>query len=76
MSNSGEQPHEFEVLNPSNEPIGEVAAVEKGDSGGATITFEEAGTYSYQCILIDPESKQPHTVLGMVGTFQVSEAAG
>lgn len=75
MSNSGEQPHEFEVLNPSGEPIGEVAAVAKGESGGATVTFEEAGTYSYQCILIDPDSMKEHTELGMVGTFEVAEPA-
>ncbi len=75
MTNSGDQPHEFEVLNPSNEPIGEVAAVAAGGSGGATVTFDEAGTYRYQCILVDPASEKAHTDLGMVGTFEVSEAA-
>lgn len=75
MTNSGEQPHEFEVLNPANKAIGEVAAVEKGESGGATITFEEPGTYHFQCILADPNTKKLHSELGMEGTFEVAEAA-
>ena len=76
MTNSGDQPHEFEVLNPLGEPIGEVAAVAKGKSGGATVTFDKAGTYSYQCILIDPETVKAHTDLGMIGTFKVSAKQG
>lgn len=75
MTNSGEQPHEFEVLDASGEPLGEVAAVEKGASGGATVTFDKAGTYTYQCILIDPASDKEHTDLGMIGTFEVKAKA-
>ncbi len=74
MTNRGEQAHEFEVLDPSDEPIGEVASMDPGDSGGATISFDEAGEYVYQCILIDPETQQPHSELGMKGTFQVPPA--
>lgn len=72
MTNTGEQPHEFEVLDPSGEPIGEVAAVDPGDSGGATVSFETDGTFTYQCILIDPETGMKHTMLGMTGTFEVA----
>ncbi len=72
MENTGDQPHEFEVLDPDGEPIGEVAATNPGDSGGATMTFTSPGVYTYQCILVDPESGKPHTELGMIGTFDVA----
>lgn len=74
MENTGNQPHEFEVLDPKGDAIGEVAAVEKGKTGGATVTFEKAGTYTYQCILVDKASGKKHTMLGMTGTFEVSSA--
>ncbi len=74
MTNAGEQAHEFEVLEPSDEPIGEVAATNPGDSGGATMTFEAPGVYTYQCILVDPDTGKPHTELGMIGTFEVTDA--
>ena len=73
MTNAGEQPHEFEVLDPDGEPIGEVAATDPGESGGATMTFTAPGVYTYQCILVDPATSQPHTELGMTGTFDVAE---
>jgi plastocyanin len=72
MTNTGEQPHEFEVLDPNDEPIGEVAATNEDESGGATMTFESPGVYTYQCILVDPASGKPHTELGMTGTFEVT----
>jgi len=72
MTNEGEQPHEFEVLDPDDEPIGEVAATNPGDTGGATMTFEAPGVYTYQCILVDPDTGKPHSELGMIGTFEVS----
>jgi plastocyanin len=74
MDNVGEQPHEFEVLDPDGEPIGEVAATNPGESGGATVTFTAPGVYTYQCILVDPASGKPHTELGMIGTFDVADA--
>ena len=40
MSNRGDQPHEFEVLDPDDEAIGEVAAIAADYSGGATISFD------------------------------------
>jgi plastocyanin len=73
MTNIGEQPHEFEVIDPDGEPIGEVAAMNPGESGGATLTFTAPGVYTYQCILVDPATNKPHTELGMIGTFDVAE---
>ena len=72
MTNSADQPHEFEVLDPSGEAVGEVAAVAPGETGGATITFAEAGTYRYQCILVDEASGKKHTDLGMEGELDVA----
>ncbi len=72
MDNVGGQAHEFEVLDPNGEPIGEVAATNPGESGGATMTFTAPGVYTYQCILVDPETAKPHTELGMIGTFEVA----
>ncbi len=40
MTNSGDQAHEFEVLLPDGEALGEVAAIEPGEEGGATMTFD------------------------------------
>lgn len=74
MTNSGDQPHEFEVLDPSGEAVGEVAAVAPGEEGGATITFAKAGSYRYQCILVDEATQKPHTDMGMTGDFEVVEA--
>jgi len=74
MTNTGEQAHEFEVLDPNDEPIGEVAATNPGDTGGATMTFASPGVYTYQCILVDPDTGKPHTELGMIGTFDVADA--
>lgn len=74
MTNNGKQAHEFEVLGPDRKAVGEIAAMEPGDSGGATITFEQAGTYTYQCILVDLETGKRHTMLGMTHTFEVSSA--
>lgn len=74
MTNRGHQPHEFEVLDPDDEPIGEIAGTDPGGSGGATMTFESPGVYTYQCILIDPDTGKPHTELGMTGTFEVAAA--
>ncbi len=71
MTNNGDQQHEFEVLGPDGEPLGEVAAMDPGANGGATISFDEPGEYVYQCILIDPATKKAHTELGMEGTFDV-----
>ena len=73
MTNAGKQPHEFEVLDPNGDPIGEVAATEPTKTGGATMTFESPGVYTFQCILVDPATGQKHSELGMKGTFEVVE---
>ena len=65
--------HEFEVLDPDGEALGEVAAIAAGDTGGATLSFESPGVYTYQCILIDADTGKEHTELGMIGTFRVSD---
>jgi len=72
MDNTGAQPHEFEVLDPDGEPIGEVAATDPDRIGSATMTFVSPGVYTYQCILVDPATGKPHTELGMIGTFDVA----
>jgi plastocyanin len=72
MDNAGEQAHEFEVLDPAGEPIGEVAATDPDRTGSATMTFASPGVYTYQCILVDPATGKPHTELGMIGTFEVA----
>jgi plastocyanin len=72
MKNTGTQPHEFEVLGPDGESVGEVASVEAGKTGGSTMTLAEAGTYTYQCILVDEASGTKHDMMGMKGTFTVS----
>lgn len=74
MANSGTQAHEFEVLRPDGEAVGEVASTEPGSTGAATVTFTEPGDYTYQCILVDPSTDKEHTMLGMTGTFTVAEA--
>lgn len=73
MHNGGTEPHEFEVLGPDGEAIGEVESTKVGKDGAATISFDEAGEYTYQCILVDPKTDQPHTELGMLGTFSVAD---
>jgi plastocyanin len=72
MDNVGEQAHEFEVLDPAGEAIGEVAATNPGESGGATMMFTSPGVFTYQCILVDPETGKLHSELGMIGTFDVA----
>lgn len=73
MDNAGTEPHEFEVLDPEGEAIGEVEAIEVGKEGAATITFDAAGEYTYQCILVDPKTEKKHSELGMTGTFTVAD---
>jgi plastocyanin len=74
MDNKGEQPHEFEVLDPDGRAVGEIAEIAASFSGGATMGFEAPGVYTYQCILVDPESGKEHAELGMIGTFEVPES--
>jgi plastocyanin len=72
MTNVGSQPHEFEVLDPDGNPIGEVASTDPKANRGATMTFESPGVYSFQCILVDENTGKEHSELGMKGTFEVA----
>ncbi|MFZ4519651.1 MAG: cupredoxin domain-containing protein [Microthrixaceae bacterium] len=72
MTNSGAQNHEFEVVGPDGETVGEIAEIAPGANGTATITFTEPGEYTYQCILKDPADGMQHDMKGMKGTFTVA----
>ena len=66
LENKGAEEHEFEVLKPDGDALGEVEGTAPGKSGEAYMTFSEAGTYTYQCIL------NGHDAKGMKGTFTVT----
>jgi uncharacterized cupredoxin-like copper-binding protein len=71
LSNKGVENHEFEVLDPSGEAIGEVVEIGPGKEGKATMEFKEAGSYSYQCLIEAPDGVQ-HKDKGMQGSFEVA----
>jgi plastocyanin len=71
MHNTGKEIHEFEVLDPAGETVGEVGPTEGGATGIGTVTFEKAGTYKWQCILVNGQG-QAHDALGMHGTITVA----
>ena len=71
LKNLGTEQHEFEVLNPSGEAIGEIEAIDAGKEAKATFEFTETGTYSYQC-LVETADGVEHSEKGMKGTFTVS----
>jgi uncharacterized cupredoxin-like copper-binding protein len=66
MKNEGDEDHEFEVFDPDNKVIGEVAQTKPGADGKATLTFDKPGTYRYVCDVDDHQSR------GMKGTFTVT----
>ncbi len=66
LSNEGAERHEFEVLLPNGEPLGEIGPTESGKEGAVTMTFTEKGTYTFLCDIED------HKAMGMVGTFEVA----
>ena len=66
LSNEGAEKHEFEVLLPNGEPLGEIGPTEPGKEGAVTMTFTEKGTYTFLCDIED------HKAMGMVGTFEVA----
>ena len=66
LENKGTTDHEFEVLGPDGEEVGEVGETAAGKTGSADITFGKAGTYTYRCAIDDHEQR------GMKGTFTVS----
>jgi iron uptake system component EfeO len=65
LINDGTQPHELEVIG-AGRTVGEVAPINAGTRGDATMTFDKPGVYEYQCDVAD------HRARGMHGTFRVS----
>lgn len=66
MENDGPSEHELELVGPDGKDVGEIGETDKGKDGEVTVTFEQAGTYTYVCKIDDHESQ------GMKGTFTVS----
>jgi iron uptake system component EfeO len=71
LANKGKERHEFEVLGPDGEAIGEIAAIKPTQTEDAVFEFKEAGTYTYQCLLKTADGRE-HKDLGMTGTFDVA----
>ncbi len=72
LHNDGLLEHEFEVFPPdSDEPLGEVEAVKPGEVGSATLEFDKAGTYRYECH-VGHDTADDHFEKGMKGTFEVT----
>ncbi|MBV8959138.1 MAG: cupredoxin domain-containing protein [Actinobacteria bacterium] len=71
LNNGGKESHEFEVLGPDGNAVGEIAEVAPGKTGEATLELEHAGTYTYQCE-VKAADGQPHSSKGMKGTFTVT----
>lgn len=66
LENEGSLEHEFEVLGPDGNAVGEIGPTKAGKDGEVTLTFAKAGTYTYQCGIDD------HAARGMKGTFTVT----
>ena len=60
--------HEFEVLGPDGNALGEIGPTDPGQTGTVVLTFDDAGTYTFVCGITDHEAK------GMKGTFTVTPA--
>jgi iron uptake system component EfeO len=71
LANKGKERHEFEVLGPDGEAIGEIAGIKPTQTDEAVFEFKEAGTYTYQCLLKTSDGRK-HSDLGMKGTFEVA----
>jgi len=44
---------------PAGEPIGEVAATDPGESGGATMTYTSPGVFTYHASSSTPQPESP-----------------
>jgi plastocyanin len=64
ITNTGREPHEFEVL-AGEQSLGKASAFGVGATGGLTVTLE-AGEYTFACRL------NGHNQLGMTGTLTVT----
>lgn len=56
--------HELEFLGPDEIAVGEVAPLMPGESGSVIVTFEQTGTFSFQCDVAN------HLAEGMRGQFE------
>jgi uncharacterized cupredoxin-like copper-binding protein len=61
-----DEQHEFEVIGPDGNAIGEIGPTDPGKTASVTLTFTAPGTYTYECGITD------HAEKGMKGTFTVS----
>ena len=66
LSNAGPSKHELEIVGPDGKTLGDVAAIDPGQTGSTTVSFKKAGTYTYRCDFAG------HAALGMQGTFAVT----
>ena len=58
--------HEFEVMKPDGNALGEIGPTDPGQTGSVVLTFDKAGNYRYICGIDDHEAK------GMKGEFTVT----
>ena len=58
--------HELEIVGPDGKVVGDISAIDPGQTGSVDVTFKKAGTYTYRCDFAG------HDALGMHGTFSVS----
>ena len=65
MKNTGTVEHEFEVLLPDGEALGEIGPTKPDKAGKVTLRFDKPGTYRFVCDIED------HQARGMAGTFIV-----
>src|SRR5438128_2455095 len=47
MTNAGPSKHELEIVAPDGKVLGYVAPIDPSQSGSTTVTFNQAGTYTY-----------------------------
>jgi uncharacterized cupredoxin-like copper-binding protein len=67
MTNTAtDEQHEFEVLGPDGNALGEIGPTDPGKTGTLVVTFESPGTYTFVCGITD------HEAMGMTGTFTVT----
>lgn len=66
VNDAPDEEHEFEVLLPDGNALGEIGPTAPGKTGRVVLTFDKPGTYTYVCGVADHEEK------GMKGTFTVT----
>lgn len=69
-TNIGTEDHELEVLDPDDEPVGEIEAMPPEAEGSVALVLEP-GTYTLQCIL-ETADGESHKDLGMLAELEVS----